>query len=305
MRHQPTQRVSSASRPARVVRVCPVMAWLSGLLVAAGLSGSAVFAQESLVEPGPVLDAKEALTASQAVIGKSIGDFTLLDREGRPVRLADYRGKPLLVSFIYTACFHVCPTTTKALQSAVRNGREYFGTDQYNVVSIGFNQPHDSPQALKSFALQHGIDQANWEFLSPHPSIVESLTQTFGFRYTMTPAGFDHLLQVTLVDGNGRIYRQIYGEDLTAASLGEPLKDLMRDAPIHEMLKLDDLVQRVKILCTVYDPKTGRYRVRFDMALQIAGGVTFAIVMLWFLGGEWWRSRRRKTTPVAGGAVDA
>ncbi|MBL8512662.1 MAG: SCO family protein, partial [Betaproteobacteria bacterium] len=125
-------------------------------------------------------------------------------------------------------------------------------------------------------------------------SIVEPLTQAFGFRYASTPAGFDHLLQVTLVDGNGRIYRQIYGEDLTAASLGEPLKDLMRDAPLQEKLKIDDLVERVKILCTVYDPKTGRYRVRYDMVLQIAGGVTFAIVMIWFLGAEWLGARRRK-----------
>ena len=49
----------------------------------------------------------DALRASQAVIGKTIGDFTLLDREGRPVRLSSYRGKPLLVSFIYTGCFQV------------------------------------------------------------------------------------------------------------------------------------------------------------------------------------------------------
>jgi len=155
------------------------------------------------------LDQTSALRLSQAAIGNKISDFTLLDREGRPVRLSRYRGKPLLVSFIYTACFQVCPLTTRSLQNAIEAGRDVFGTSQYNVVSIGFNQPADTPQALKAFARQHRIDQPNWEFLSPHASIVDSLAREFGFSFAATPAGFDHVLQVTILDAEGRIYRQI------------------------------------------------------------------------------------------------
>ena len=59
------------------------------------------------------LDREQALRTSQAALGRKIADHTLLDREGRPVRLSSYRGKPLLVSFIYTGCFQVCPTTTR------------------------------------------------------------------------------------------------------------------------------------------------------------------------------------------------
>ena len=54
------------------------------------------------------LDQTTALQFSQSVIGKPIGDYTLTDRLGRPVRLSQYRGKPLLVSFIYTGCTQVC-----------------------------------------------------------------------------------------------------------------------------------------------------------------------------------------------------
>ena len=243
------------------------------------------------------LDQTATLRLSQAAIGRKPGDFTLLDREGRPVRLASYRGKPLLVSFIYTGCFQICPLTTRALQNAVEAGRDVFGTNQYNVVSIGFNQPVDTPQALKAFALQHRINQPNWEFLSPHASVVEPLAGEFGFSYVATPAGFDHVLQVTLLDAEGRIYRQIYGDDLNADSLGEPLKQLMRNAPVAEQLKLDDLIERVRILCTVYDPKTGKYRVKYDLLIEIAGGVTFALAMLWFFLAEWWASRKARRAP--------
>ena len=106
------------------------------------------------------------------------------------------------------------------------------------------------------------------------------------------------MLQVTLLDAEGRIYRQIYGDELTADSLGEPLKQLMRNAPVAEQLKLEDLVGRVRILCTVYDPKTGKYRVKYDLLIEIAGGITFALAMLWFFLAEWWNRRKaRGATP--------
>ena len=246
------------------------------------------------------LDQNAALRLSQAVVGKQISDFTLLDRNGQAVRLSQYRGKPLLVSFIYSGCFEVCPLTTRSLQSAVEAGREVFGTRQFNVISIGFNQPADSPQALKAFALQHRIDQPNWEFLSPHSSIVEPLTREFGFSYKATPAGFDHVLQATLLDAQGRIYRQIYGVDLNADSLGEPIKQLLNNAPVAQQLQLDDVIDRIRILCTVYDPKTGTYRVQYGLLIEVAGGVTFALAMIWFFLAEWRtqrRTRRQQSKP--------
>ena len=60
------------------------------------------------------LDREAALRTSQAAIGRKVGDHILLNREGVPTSLASYRGKPLLVSFIYTGCFQVCPTTTRS-----------------------------------------------------------------------------------------------------------------------------------------------------------------------------------------------
>lgn len=248
---------------------------------------------QALAAPTPVtLDQAAALRASQAVVGKTVGDFTLLDRDGKPVRLSRYRGKPLLVSFIYTGCFQVCPLTTRALQSAIESGRDIFGTGQFNIVSIGFNQPADSPQSLKAFARQHRIDAPNWELLSPHASIVEPLTREFGFQYLATPAGFDHVVQVTLLDAQGRIYRQIYGEKLSAADLGEPLAQLLRNAPMPQAFRFDDLIDRVRILCTDFDPATGRYRFKYGLLLEVAGGLTFALAMAWFFFAEW-RARRR------------
>lgn len=232
-------------------------------------------------------DSDTALKKSQSVIGTVVPDYTFLNREGQPVRLSSYRGKPLLVSFIYTGCFQVCPTTTRALLNAMKAAQEGLGSKQFNVVSIGFNQPADSYQALKSFSIQHGIQYQNWEFLSPHSSIVPDLTRDFGFSYEATPAGFDHILQVTLLDSQGKVYRQIYGENYAGDMLGEPLKQLITGAPVAENVNIADVIERIRILCTVYDPVTGEYRVNNGLFLEIAGGLTFLLAMIWFFVAEW------------------
>lgn len=239
-----------------------------------------------------VFDQESALRISQAAIGRQPGDYTLLDRRGNPVRLSDYRGKPLLVSFIYTGCFQICPTNTRALSEAVQDLEKLVGLDKFNVVSIGFNQPFDSPQAMRAFAAQNSISASNWEFLSPHASIVEALTRDFGFSFKATAGGFDHVLEVTVLDAQGRIYSQIYGDRLTPNQLGEPVRQLLSGAPLPQSVTLGELIERVRILCTVYDPETGRYRYNYSLILEILGGAMFFLAMFWYLGSEWLQHRR-------------
>ncbi len=245
------------------------------------------------------LDEKVAYQLSQDVIGKPVGDFVLLDRQGRPVELSRYRGKPLLVNFMYTACFQVCPTTTRNLQKAVEGTVGVLGASRFNVISIGFNQPFDSPLALKNFSAQYGIHLPNWEFLSPSPAVLNDLTRNFGFSYVATAAGFDHLNQVTMVDAEGKIFRQVYGEKFTPADLAEPLKAMITGSDIPpETGTLTEIMERVRILCSVYDPVTGRYRTNYSVYFMIAGFLTFVTFMI-YLSVNVWRSQRRPKTPGA------
>lgn len=239
------------------------------------------------------LDAGRALHLSRAAVGRQIGEHILRDRQGRPTPLSSFRGKPLLVSFIYTGCFQICPATTRSLQEAVMDLQKSLGASQFNIVSIGFNQPADSPQALKAFATQYGITAPNWDFLSPPGAIVPELTADFGFAYAETPAGFDHVLQVSVLDAEGRIVHQIYGEDVAAGALGEPLKMLLAGMPLSPSNSMfDNLVDRIRIMCTVVDPRTGAYRVDYTLPIQIAGGATFFVLMMIFFVNEWRASRR-------------
>jgi protein SCO1 len=260
------------------------------VLVAAIMVPAAVTAQNGTAPPPAStagLDPQVALAMSRAAVGNVPGDYRMRDRQEREVRLADYRGKPLLVNFIYTGCFQICPNSTLALRNAVNAMRDRFGSDQFRVVSIGFDQPTDSPAALRNYAAQRRINDANWEFLSPRREDVAALVRDFGFSFVATPGGFDHTLQVSILDAAGRIRQQVVGDAYTPDSLGGPLRQLITGGLFRNTLSLTDLFGRVRILCSVYDPTTGKYRVSYALYIEIAGGVTFILAMLWFAISEW------------------
>jgi protein SCO1/2 len=235
-------------------------------------------------------DEKAALKESQAAIGRQVGNYRFLDSSGREVELAALRGKPLVVHFIYTGCFQVCPASTQFLAQAVREAERTLGPGTFRVASIGFNQPADSPPAMKDFAKKFGLASPHWLFLSPEPAHVERLAAELGFRYEATAAGFDHLLQATILDASGRIYRQVYGESFDAPLFTGPLLQLAQNAPV-EQGNLEQAWEKVKLLCTVYDPTSGRYRVNYAVVIQILVG---ASVVLAVLTGLFVELRRRK-----------
>jgi protein SCO1/2 len=155
------------------------------------------FALSLLLAASPALafDEKLALKESQAAIGRQVPDYRFIDSANREVRLSELRGKPLVVNFVYTGCFQVCPATTAFLAAAVKAAERALGPGTFRVATIGFNLPADDPAAMRTFQKKFAVASPNWLFLTPEASALASLTRDLGFRYEPTAAGFDHLLQ--------------------------------------------------------------------------------------------------------------
>ncbi len=295
----PTFRSSRSHRAAKFYSQFPVsgrvlrVLWRIALLVLSVGLAALPHQVRASADPPP-LDQKRALRVSQQAIGATPADHAFTDRQGRPLRLAQFRGKPLLVSFVYTGCFQVCPVTTKFLADAVAAAQKALGADSFNVLTIGFNQPFDSPEAMREFALRQGVARPNWEFASADPRAVANLTREFGFVYVATPGGFDHLTQVSLLDAKGQIATQIYGETFELQMLVEPLKTLLagETVPVRD---LSGWIEQIRILCTVYDPASGRYRLNYAVFIEIFVGLTVVGAVLYYLLNE--RRRRRRAKP--------
>lgn len=247
-------------------------------------------------ESAPDYDSKQALSVSQAAIDRDLGDWTFTDSSGSPVRLSDYRGRPLLISMIFTSCHHVCPAITRHLDVSVRHARQALGDDSFQVITVGFDTAVDTPEAMRLFAKRQGVDDRNWAFLSGSDKAVGQLAERIGFSWYPSPRGFDHINQVTLVDRDGVVYRQVYGAAFELPALVEPLKELVFNRPRPSEPFTDGLLNRIKLFCTVYDPSSGRYHFDYSLFVGMAVGALILLsVMAWllteYLRGQ--RSRRR------------
>ncbi len=233
---------------------------------------------------------EQAVRASQAVIGQPVGDWALVDQTGRALRMADLRDRPLVVSFIYTGCFQVCPATTQSLKKAVAETRAALGASKFRVVSIGFNQPFDTPEALAAFARKQGIDDPDWLFAAPRTQDVPALLARFGFSAEPTTGGFDHLVQTSIVDTGGTVYRQVYGDAFELPLFVGPLKELL-GGTASRALTLDNVWTKVKLYCTVYDPASGKYKFDYSLFVELFAGFTFLGAVVWFVVRELHRKR--------------
>ena len=243
------------------------------------------------VSRAAALDADAAFAASRAAIGSKPGEFHFTDTQGRRMPLTAYRGRPLVVSFVYTGCSQVCPTTTRFLARAVREARDVVGKEAFDVLSIGFNVPADNPMSMRVFARQHGIDDPRWAFVVPDSGAQGALAAAFGFSYAAQSGGFDHLTQVTVLDAEGRVAAQLYGESFALPMLVQPLRELALGQPVTAA-SVGALVDRVRLLCTVYDPLSGKYRLDYALFIEMLAGLIVLGGTAAFLVRERRRARR-------------
>ncbi|MFQ5466740.1 MAG: SCO family protein, partial [Kiloniellaceae bacterium] len=77
------------------------------------------------------------------------GPFTLADQTGRTVHDTDYRGRMMLISFGYTTCPDVCPTTLASISQALDD----LGADAERVqpLFITIDPARDTPEALAAY----------------------------------------------------------------------------------------------------------------------------------------------------------
>jgi protein SCO1/2 len=226
----------------------------------------------------PGFDYDAALAQSQAAIGREVGDVRFISADGRNLRLGDFRGKPLVLSMVYTSCYQICPMTTQYLLQVVDKARAALGDDSFAVAVVGFDVQVDTPAAMRYFAGKQGIDERGWQLLSPAREDVERLAQDIGFRYTPSANGFDHLIQATIIDAEGRVYRQVYGQVFDTPLLVDPLIELVLGRSPPDQPLLANLVSKIKLFCTTYDPARDGYYFDYSLFLGILIGGSIILV---------------------------
>ncbi len=237
-------------------------------------------------------DKDKALAFSQAALNRTIGSYQFLDQDKKQIDITQYRGKPLVVSLIYTSCHHICPTLTNNLAEVVEIAQDALGEDSFSVITIGFDTAVDTPERMHLFARERNINLAGWSFLSTDKETINAFSDDVGFIFFESAKGFDHLSQTTLLDAKGKVYRQIYGVEYDPPLLVEPLKELIFDRR-SESNMVEGWVKNIRLFCTLYDPLSGRYKFDYSLFIGLTIGFIILCALAVFIIREWRRNNEQ------------
>jgi len=145
-------------------------------------------------------------------VGEAMPDFALYDQTGAVVQSTRFRGKRIMLNFIYTRCpvATMCPASTAKMMQVQKAAREA-GVKNLELVSITLDPDYDTPGVLREYASIRGIDTSNFSFLTgPERAIKDLLTQ-FGVIADFKDNLVNHTLATLLIDEHGRIVHRADG----------------------------------------------------------------------------------------------
>jgi len=250
---------------------------ICGLLLHMLAASSASAISQSIPVTAAAFDYDQALAVSQASLGNEVGKHAFIDTDGNRLTLDQLRGKPLVVSMVFTSCYQICPMTTRHLSKMVQKARKALGEDSFNVAVIGFDTAVDTPDAMRFFAAKQGVSDKGWRLLSANEQTIAALAEDLGFQFYASSNGFDHLIQATVIDAEGKVYRQVYGQVFDTPLLVDPLIELVLGRSPPEQPLLANLVDKIKLFCTTYDPVRDGYYFDYSLFLGMLIGGTIIL----------------------------
>jgi protein SCO1/2 len=148
--------------------------------------------------------------------GDAVPNFALLNQSGKTIHLEQFRGKVLLLTFIYTRCpmSDFCPRMS-ANFAEIDKG---LAADQglyakTHLLSVSFDPKYDTPQVLRSYGGAHTgrfteEDFKHWDFAAPTVAELPTLEQYFDVGVTgdsSDPSSIQHSLSTVLIGKDGKV----------------------------------------------------------------------------------------------------
>jgi protein SCO1/2 len=162
--------------------------------------------------------------------GEDVPDFAFTDQSGKHISLKQYRGKVLLVTFIYTRCPFpdFCPRMSSNFAEIYKQFGSTPALANTRLLSISFDPEHDTPKVLRDygFSVAHTHEPAlfsRWEFAAPRAADLPKIADFFAL--TVKPEGglITHNLSTAVIGPDGKIVKWYHGSDWQ-------ISDLIKDA---------------------------------------------------------------------------
>jgi protein SCO1/2 len=181
--------------------------------------------------PGAAATATPANGPTEPEIGATAPDAKLVNQDGKQITLEQYRGRALVITFIYTRCPlpDYCTLMSRNFAEVNRElNKSPELRERAHLLSITLDPAYDTPQVLRSYGAAHTENyQAEkfegWEFATGKPEEIRRVANFFGLLYKQEGEQIDHSLRTAVIAPDGKLYKLYRGNEWKP---GEVLKDL-------------------------------------------------------------------------------
>lgn len=159
--------------------------------------------------------------AHEAGPGDAVPDFTLVNQDGGRIHFRQYRGKTLLLTFIYTRCPlpDYCPLMSNnfaEIENALKKDPALIA--RTHLLSVTIDPQNDTPQVMRAYASQFVPDGgtedfSHWEMATGSADEVKKVAEFFGLRYWQESGQIVHSLRTALIGPDGRVLKVYRGND--------------------------------------------------------------------------------------------
>jgi protein SCO1/2 len=227
-------------------------------------------------------------------------DARFEDQDGKPIRLADLAGRPVLLSFNYTACLRLCGVQLAGIARALH--AQGWRGDGFTLFTVSIDPEEQRAASRGSWEevvrqVGGGDDVARaWRFVRGTPEDVEALARSVGFKYRRNAATgqIDHPATLVVLTGDGRVSGYLHGVSPDPAALRAAVDRAAADrvATASEQATVGGFL----LMCMGLDPSdpTPRALKVMRAAGTLSVGIALAFVAFQALRGA--RSRREQSS---------
>ncbi len=195
---------------------------ISALLI---VDGAQSWLEDVVLTEAPEGDTTTTVEGTGPKVGDEVPDYRLVNQDGKNIHLHQYRGKTLLLTFIYTRCQDpnqctLMSSNFAAIDKELQKDPALY--DKTHLLSISFDSAYDTPKVLRSYGASYTGKYSDetfghWEFADGSPDEIKGIAKYFGFTYFVDSASGNeqvvHSLRTAIIDPNGKVVKVYRGNE--------------------------------------------------------------------------------------------
>jgi protein SCO1/2 len=152
--------------------------------------------------------------------GEPVPNAPFVDQDGKEIDLASFRGKAVIVTFIYTSCPipTFCPLMDRHFATLQAKLKERNNDLNTQLLSVSFDPVTDTPAVLKKHAQSLNADHRLWTFVTGDRDEIDRWASRFGVsvsRAMNDPRDITHNLRTAIIDRQGNLVHAYTGNEWT------------------------------------------------------------------------------------------